>query len=68
MAGTNPIPVRSQGRDEQALRRQSRTYGATEADPARPLEGHIWIRKDLSPPELRVRIGGDTFSTTLTPV
>lgn len=66
MANPNPLPVRSQGRDEQALRRASRTYGAIERDPDNPVEGYTWIRRDLSPPQLRVNIEGTIYKLEFT--
>lgn len=34
-------------------------------DPANPAEGEAWVRKDRSPPELRVKAGGKTFAAAL---
>lgn len=62
----NPIPLNPQGWDQQAIRRGARTYGAVEQDPESPIEGWLWIRRDLSPPEIRVKLQDVVYATTMT--
>jgi hypothetical protein len=70
--GTNPnsLPVGSQDRDLQTLRRGSKYLGLRETDPenANNIEGSFWIRSDLSPPEIRAQVGGVTVAAVLDPV
>lgn len=64
-AGTGRIPEDPASRDAQKLRRQGRTYGVVDRDPSDPIEGWSWVRSDLDPPELRVRVGEQVYFVTL---
>lgn len=62
------LPTRPLDRDGQANRRRARTYGKLSTDPSNPIEGWIWIRSDLSPPQLRVTLDGTTYKVDLVAV
>jgi len=60
-------PESPNSRDFQESLRRSRSYGSVNADPASPIEGWAWFRRDLNPPELRVKLDGTNYKVTLTP-
>jgi len=62
------IPEKSQDRDLQAARKRIQTYGRVTQDPANPIDGWTWLRADLTPPELRVSIGGTVWKNAFTAV
>ena len=61
MTGPNRLPVHVGDRDLQHVLRKAQSYGPVGRDPENPIAGYTWIRTDLSPPELRVRIDGATW-------
>jgi len=60
------IPDSPQSADLQAVRRAARTYGSLDKDPSSPIDGYTWIRKDLSPPELRTKLNGTLYKLVFT--
>lgn len=62
------LPERPLDRDTQVARSAGKTYGPTTADPKDPIEGYPWIRRDLNPPQMRVKIGGTIFKLDFTAV
>jgi hypothetical protein len=66
--GVQRLPVDPLDRDLATLARGARYIGPLEQDPAQPREGSVWIRKDVSPPELRAQIGGATWAIPFTAV
>ena len=62
------LPERALDRDAATVQRRARTYGTLTRDPDDPAEGWVWFRQDLSPPQLRVVLGGTKFKVDLTTV
>lgn len=62
------VPVDPSSRDTQHVLGKARNYGLVSRDPASPVEGYIWIRQDLSPPEVRVQVGGTKYKVAFTAV
>lgn len=63
-----PLPHRNQDRDLREILSRVHYLGSVGTDPSDPGEGKAWVRNDLSPPELRVSIGGSTYKVDLTAV
>lgn len=68
MAGGRSLPEKPQDKDLRAIVSRIHYLGSISADPSDPGEGKAWIRSDLSPPQLRARIGGATYKVDLTAV
>lgn len=68
MESPKTLPTDPESRDLQALRGRIRNFGSLDSDPPQSPDGWTWFREDLSPPELRVRLGGDLYSVELSPV
>lgn len=68
MTDPRPLPDQTQNRDLRAIIRRIKYLGSLGADPTDPGEGTLWVRNDVAPPEIRVRLGSTTFKVTLTAI
>lgn len=66
--GVPRLPVDPSSRDAQHVLRKTRNYGMVSRDPDNPVEGYLWIRQDISPPELRVQVDGTKYKVAFTAV